>query len=292
MEPDQVSAAAKVAATASGDKLEPSITPLTPAETKSAIGPLHFEEFYDIQWPGGSCWGFLNKEASPPATPKHTGVQEPIRICIAGISGELGTLIAKYLLEHKHVTVHGICRQSSVLQDVIVSHPRLVIFRGPAEDENVARQAAKLCSAMICAYNDVKNNQWMYDIQQLLTKVCDIEKVPRYFAADYVPDFTTLKPHEIPFKDPQLAFYQSLLLENERNTKNVKGVHILTGVFVEAFFGGFFDPNKPKIWGTGDEKWDLVTYRTIAQFVAYVAMDPRGPYGVLKCGFSSWISSA
>lgn len=80
---------------------------------------------------------------------------------------------------------------------------------------------------------------------------------------------------------------------NENGTIRVKGVHILTGTFVEALLGVFFDPKDPKVWGTGDDPIDFGSYKSSAEYAARVAADPEIPAGFLKCltSFSRDIST-
>ncbi|KAH9205320.1 hypothetical protein DL95DRAFT_397729 [Leptodontidium sp. 2 PMI_412] len=120
----------------------------------------------------------------------------------------------------------------------------------------------------------------MIRAQKLLIDLSEEEKVDRYLASDYTGDYTKLDYGDIVEKDPMKDIKAYL------DTKpNIKGVHVLIGVFVETFLDlmGTWDSNTRTIryWGTGTERRDLMSYRKAAQYVAAVVLDPNA-IGILK----------
>ncbi|EKG09661.1 hypothetical protein MPH_13269 [Macrophomina phaseolina MS6] len=68
--------------------------------------------------------------------------------------------------------------------------------------------------------------------------------------------------------------------------RNVKGVHVLVGLFIEtflSFLSGWDARGRVfRFWGTSEERvWEITSYRTAAEYVAAVALDPTA-VGFLK----------
>lgn len=105
------------------------------------------------------------------------------RVAIAGITGKLGLLIAKYLLEFSpSVKIVGYCRSSSKVLATLSSDPRILLVEGANDDLT--------CQSVICCY--FGSNDLMLDGQKLLIEACEAEKVPRYIASDYVSTCSTV----------------------------------------------------------------------------------------------------
>lgn len=209
----------------------------------------------------------------------------PKCIAIAGINGKLGTLIATHLLDTTDFAVHGFCRSPEKVDKSITDRSdRFKLFSGSVLSVEDARKAIAGCSTVICAYNKM-DPQLMVDSSKVLIEACDAEGVGRFIPSDFTLDYRNLKPGELPPSDGKIVIWKYLRQGNEDGTIKVKAVHILTGIFVEAFFGLFFNPKDPKLWGTGDDPIEFVSYQSTAQFVANVASDPDVPTGFLKCMF-------
>ncbi|KAI0415242.1 nmrA-like family protein [Xylaria grammica] len=196
---------------------------------------------------------------------------------IAGITGKFASFILGNLLAQPNVDVRGYCRNSSKLREDLRSSSRVSIVEGDASDMDALRRFAKGCDVVICCY--LGDDTLMKDGQKLLVDACEIENVPRYIASDYCLDFTKLEYGQHPAKDPMKHVKAHL-----ETKKNVKGVHILIGVFMETFWSsyfGVFDAEECKLsyYGNGDEIWESTTYGTAAQYTAAVALD-RSATGV------------
>ncbi|EKG16318.1 NmrA-like family protein [Macrophomina phaseolina MS6] len=121
----------------------------------------------------------------------------------------------------------------------------------------------------------------MVSAQKLLIDACEAESVPRYLASDYTADYRKLDYGDIPEKDPMKDVLTYL-----QGKQNVKGVHVLVGLLIETFLGfvSGWDAREWvfRFWGTGEERvWEITSYRTAAEYVAAVALDPTA-VGFLK----------
>ncbi|KAF2092402.1 NAD(P)-binding protein [Rhizodiscina lignyota] len=206
----------------------------------------------------------------------------PTCIAIAGVTGKLGTLIASYLLDTTEATVHGFCRSPEKIEKSLTDRPsRFKVFSGSALSVEDAQKAITGCSTVICAYNRM-DFQLMVNSSKVLIEACDAEGVGRFIASDFTLDFRALHRGDLPPMDAHIAVWEYLRQGNENGTIQVKAVHVLVGIFVEAFFGVFFNPKEPKYWGTGNETIDFVSYKSAAEYAARVANDPDEPTGFVK----------
>lgn len=203
-----------------------------------------------------------------------------ITVGIAGITGKFARLVVKYLCNSPDVQIRGLCRNASKLPEHFRRSPRVTIVQGESSDVEVLRTFVRGCDVVICCY--LGDNDLMIDGQKLLVDVCDQEGVGRYIASDYCLDFTKLEYGQHPAKDP-MKYVKAHLDEK----KNVRGVHVLIGAFMETFWSGYFgvwnlDEYKLSFYGSGDETWESTTYDTAAQYVAAVAKDPSA-VGLQHC---------
>ena len=193
-------------------------------------------------------------------------------VAIAGITGKLGRLIAESILASSQAQVRGFCRDRAKVPVELQSNPRVAIVEGSAEDSKAAREAVRDSDVVVCAY--LGPNDFMVNSQEVLIDAAETEKVPRYIASDWALDYTKLKLGDLPPKDPMIQIHDYL------GTKDIKPVHILNGAFT-PFLVMSLSRDPVEYWGTGDEKWDLTSYETCAQYTAAIALDPSAS-GILK----------
>ena len=207
-------------------------------------------------------------------------------ICVAGITGKLGSMIAQNILLHPSTQVRGYRRDKSKIPESVRSNPRLSIVEGDSGDVEAARSAVRGCSAVVCCY--LAPNDVMISGQKVLIDACVAENVPRYIASDYTLDYSRIQPTDIPAKEPMFRVREYL------EGKPVKGVHVYNGAFVETWLAylGVWQPKEYKLrfWGTGDEKWEMSTYNSTARYVAEVALDESAT-GTLKCEIPPFFGS-
>lgn len=201
-------------------------------------------------------------------------------IGVAGITGKFARLVVKQLCDSPDVQIRGLCRNSSKLPEHFRESPRVTIIQGDSTDLDTLRRFARGCDVVICCY--LGDNDFMTNGQKLLVDACELENVSRYIASDYCLDFTKLELGQHPAKDPMK--HVKAHLETKRN---VQGVHVLIGAFMETFWSGYFgvwDPEACKLnyYGNGDELWESTTYETAAEYVAAVAKD-KNAVGMQHC---------
>ncbi|CAI7616491.1 unnamed protein product [Penicillium crustosum] len=176
-----------------------------------------------------------------------------ITVGIAGITGKFARLVGNHLSKSPNVQIRGFCRNASKLPQQFRESPRVTIVQGESSDLETLRS--------------------FVEGQKLLVDACELENVGRYVASDYCLDFTKLELGQHPAKDPMK--HVKAYLDGK---KNVQGVHVLIGAFMETFWSGYFgvfDPKEIKFsfYGDGDEIWESTTYQTAAEYVAAVALD-------------------
>jgi len=200
-------------------------------------------------------------------------------IAIAGISGKLARYVVQELLKQPDVQIRGSCRDITKLPTELTESPRISLVKADPFDVETLRNMVRGCDTVMCCY--YADDKTMFEGQIILIDLCEEEGVGRYIASDYTADFTRLDLGDIVVKDP-MKHVKAYLDTKER----VKGIHILVGLMMETFLEYFqvWNPeeNTLRYWGTGSEKWDLITYGTAAEYVAAVALD-RHATGVLKC---------
>ena len=204
----------------------------------------------------------------------------PTIVTIAGVTGKHANLVAKHLLSHPDVHVHGLCRSPSKIPAALSENPRFKAFESSSTNKVVIHEALKNASAAVCCY--LGDDELMIDGQKLLIEACIAEGVPRYIASDWTLDYRSLNYGDHPSKDPMKRIQEYL----ERRQDKIKGIHIINGCFMETFwaFAGSWDSKGQafRYWGDGNEEWDLTTYSDSAHFTAEAALDEEAS-GFLCC---------
>jgi len=194
------------------------------------------------------------------------------KIAIVGFTGKMARLITTSLLNsHPNVEIHGISRSLAGIDKATSSNPRIKLFEAGATDSKALRHGLTGTSTCICCY--LGDNTLMTEGQRTLIDACIAEKVPRYIASDWSFDFRGLKFGDHPSKDP-MKHIQAYL---EEKAAEIKGVHVLTGAFMEVMWAphGFVNVAKGtfRYSGTGDEKLEMTTMEDSAKYTAEVAVD-------------------
>ncbi|KAH7076853.1 NmrA family protein-like protein [Paraphoma chrysanthemicola] len=191
-------------------------------------------------------------------------------VAIAGISSKLARLAANELLKRPDVRLRGSCRDTGKLPNNLRESPRVSLFQAEPYDTKTLRSLIHGCDVVVCCY--FAEDEVMLNGQKLLIDLCEEENITRYIASDYTGDYTKLDWGDLAIKEP-MKHVKSYL----ESKTTVNGVHILVGLLMETFLD-FFDiydakSNRIRYWGTGNEKWDLTSYQTAAEYVAAVTLD-------------------
>ncbi|KAH8666200.1 hypothetical protein BGZ61DRAFT_559078 [Ilyonectria robusta] len=168
---------------------------------------------------------------------------------IAGITARVALCVVQELLKRPDVRIRGYCRSPAKLPAHLLRDPHVSLTQGQFDDESALKSFVKGCDVMICTY--LADIDVMIEGQKLLIDLCEEEGVGRYISSDYTEYL---------------------------DTKNIKAVHILVGLFMETLFSElfyFWEPKEAKIqyYGSGNEVLELTTYHTTGQYVAAVALD-------------------
>ncbi|KAN0102230.1 NAD(P)-binding protein [Hyaloscypha variabilis] len=193
-------------------------------------------------------------------------------IGIAGFTGKFARCVVKSILQYPGVSVRGFCRGPSKLPPSVTTSSRIHIVKGEFNDKDAQQSFVTGTDVVICCY--LGNEELMSEGQKLLIDACVANNVPRYIAGDFSVDITNIPYGALPPKDPCKDIMKYL------ESRDIQGVHILIGVFMETFWSDFmqiWDPrqNQLSYWGTGHEIWESTTYGTTAEYTAAVAMDTK-----------------
>lgn len=201
---------------------------------------------------------------------------------IAGITGKFAQCLAKKLQAYPNVTIKGFCRSLHKLPQAILGRYNIEVIQGEFDDEAAVEQFVRGTDIVICCYfggPDVMDRG-----QKMLVDACAKEGVLRYLPSDFAVDYTKIPAGEL-FPKESAKIIKNYLVE-----RKVAGVHVLVGSMMETFWSGYFQVFDAKTqtisyWGTGDEKWDLTTYETVAAYTAALAVD-KNASGVFRCKLS------
>lgn len=127
----------------------------------------------------------------------------------------------------------------------------------------------------------------MVDGQKMLIDAREAANMPRYITGDWALDYTKLEFGQLVPKNAMKRVKDYL----DTKKGKVKGVHILTGAFMEYAIGPYFNmldlgTETPtfRYWGEGDEVMEGSPYEDAATFTAKVMLDPDVT-GVLQCKY-------
>ncbi|CAG8956515.1 hypothetical protein HYFRA_00003902 [Hymenoscyphus fraxineus] len=194
-----------------------------------------------------------------------------LTVGFAGITGRVAQCVIHDLLKEPHVLIKGYCRDPTKLPAVIRDNKRVTLFKGQTDDRAALKPFVEGVDVMVCAY--LAENAVMTAAQKLLVDLCVEAKVDRYVASDWTLEYPSLTPGMFVKKDPILEINAYL------ESKPIKTIHILNGMFVETLFSElfyFYEPGTPptfKYYGSGDELMDLTSYYTAGQYTAALILD-------------------
>lgn len=194
-----------------------------------------------------------------------------VTVGLAGITGNFGRLLATHLIKNPNMILRGYAQDPSKVIPSITSAPKVQIFQGSPFEEDKVHAFAKGCDVVICSY--LGDDKLMVDGQKALIDACEAEGVARYVASDWCLDYTKLEIGELFPKDPMI--HVKAYLEAK---KNVKGVHIFVGGFMDPVFSPLFQTFDPatctfRYWGDGTEPWEGTSYDNAAAYTAATAVD-------------------
>ncbi|MCF2488631.1 NmrA family NAD(P)-binding protein [Dyadobacter sp. CY347] len=202
-----------------------------------------------------------------------TRLPDPGTIILAGATGELGFLIAGFIIERGGV-VKALVRKGS-------GNPRVSELRRLGAEiievdfANVA-ELTTACSGGTCVVSALSGlRDVIVDMQSRLLHAAVEAGVPRFIPSDYSIDFTKLPEGSNRNLDLRREFGRKL------NDAPIAATSILNGMFTDLLTGQapvvLFKIKRVLYWGDADQLMDFTTTRDTAAYTAAAAMDPATP---------------
>ncbi|WP_426060087.1 NmrA family NAD(P)-binding protein [Hymenobacter sp. B1770] len=192
---------------------------------------------------------------------------------LAGATGGLGSLIAKYLLARGAV-VRALVRQGNTKPEVAALRELgatvvEVNFNSVAGLTNICAGATCVVSAL-SGLRDV-----IVDTQKRLLDAAVAAGVPRFIPSDYSIDYTKLANGSNRNLDLRREFNQWL------DYAPIGATSILNGMFTDLLTGQapvvLFGLKRVMYYGNADQPLDFTTTANTAEFTAAAALDPSTP---------------
>ena len=202
-----------------------------------------------------------------------TKLPEPGTIILAGATGELGFLIAGFILKRGGV-VKALVRQGS-------SNPRVSELRRIGAEiievdfANVD-ELTRACAGGTCFVSALSGlRDVIVDMQMRLLNAAVAAGIPRFIPSDFSIDFTKLPNGSNRNLDLRREFGRKL------NDAPIAATSILNGMFTDLLTGQapvvLFKIKRVLYWGNADQPMDFTTMRDTADYTAAAALDPTTP---------------
>lgn len=202
-----------------------------------------------------------------------TKLPEPATIILAGATGELGFLIAGFILKRGGV-VKALVRQGS-------SNPRVSELRRIGAEiievdfANVD-ELTRACAGGTCVVSALSGlRDVIVDMQMRLLNAAVAAGIPRFIPSDFSIDFTKLPDGSNRNLDLRREFGRKL------NDAPIAATSILNGMFTDLLTGQapvvLFKIKRVLYWGNADQLMDFTTMRDTADYTAAAALDPTTP---------------
>jgi nucleoside-diphosphate-sugar epimerase len=152
-------------------------------------------------------------------------------IAIAGLTGRFAQCITSALKSYPNVLIRGFCRSPEKLPASLLSENNVEIDKGEFDDEIAALEFVRGADVVICCY--FGSPDVMITGQKSLIDACEKAGVPRYIASDFAVDYTQIPSGALFPKE------SARIIKEYISSKDVAGVHILTGALIETFWSEF-----------------------------------------------------
>lgn len=204
-------------------------------------------------------------------------------VLIAGSTGMLGTRIAHHLLAQPAVNVRLLVRPSArqdpdkaqTLADL--ENLGATVVLGDVSDPAALDQATLGADVVISALQG--DRSVIVDGQIALAEAAVRSGVRRFFPSDFA-----LNLFEAPEGAPMFDLRREA--DGAIDTMDLEVVHVINGAFMDMMLdpqtAGIVDltTDSARLWGTGDEEFNLTTVDDTARFTALLATDPDNVAGV------------
>lgn len=203
-------------------------------------------------------------------------------VLVAGATGMLGSSIARHLLEQDRVQVRLLARQRSArgakadLLDELTERGATVVI-GDLTDPSSLDTATTGVDIVVSAVQGGRDI--IVDGQVALASAAVRSGVRRFIPSDFAIDLFAA-----PDGAPQFDLRKHAAAAID--AMNLEVVHVLNGAFMDMMLdpntAGIVDLNAniARLWGTGDERFNLTTVDDTARFTAVIATDDAPLAGV------------
>ncbi|KAJ5644157.1 uncharacterized protein N7484_006664 [Penicillium longicatenatum] len=215
-------------------------------------------------------------------------------ILITGITGKLGTHLARAALQRGGFRVRGLGRHPESLDPAIASQLESFVKCGSHDDIAALDKAVASVDAVVCAYKPDP----VLDLEGhlLLLRAAERAGIKIFHASSWNADWRLFDWGEFEHYDSHIAFQRHVEL-----TSSIKPIYVFTGIFGEYLFSpagpGMFSKGvsgaaSVQVWGEGDVKWAWTSMRDAAEFsIDLLArkdiQEGAGGYFSVKSGESS-----
>lgn len=194
-------------------------------------------------------------------------------IVVSGVTGELGSRIAHYLIE-KGVIVKGIIREGSTAPAIKELRDKGIIISQLNYNDPIALW--KVCEGADCVISALSGvHDVIVTAQKQLLDAAVSAKVPRFIPSDFCIDFTKIEPGSNRNLDFRREFAELL------DKAPIKATSILNGMFTDLLKGQapVVSSSLKRIvfWGNANQMMDFTTIENTAAFTAAAAIDYETP---------------
>lgn len=189
-------------------------------------------------------------------------------VLIAGITGKLGTHLARAALQRNDFRVRGLGRSPENLDPTIAAQLESFVKCRSYDDVPALDKAVASVDAVVCAYKPDP----VLDLEGhlLLLRAAERAGVKVFHASSWNADWRLFDWGEFEHYDTHIAFQRHVEL-----TSPIKPVYVFTGIFGEYLFSpagpGMLSKDESgaasvQVWDQGDAKWSWTSMKEAAEF--------------------------
>ncbi len=194
-------------------------------------------------------------------------------IILAGVTGDLGGRIARFLLQ-QGATVRAIIRPGKISDKVkALQKQGLLLLEVDYTNHSALTQACAGGTCVVSALSGLR--EVIVEAQTALLQAAVAAGVPRFIPSDYAIDFTKLSGGTNRNLDLRQEFAERVA------TAPIAATSILNGMFADLLTGQaplvLFPVNRIMYWGNPDQLLDFTTVENTAEYTAAAALDATTP---------------
>ena len=197
----------------------------------------------------------------------------PLRVLVAGATGDLGGRIAQALCRRGARVVAPVRRDTEAGRALALQQRGVEVIRLDLDDEAALAGACRDVSCVVSALNGLEAT--MLGTQAVLLRAAVAAGVPRFIPSDFSLDFTKTAPGGNRNLDLRRDFHRLL------DAAPICSTSVLNGGFADMLADAMplVLPRLGRVlyWGSADQPLDFTTKDDVAAFTAEAALDPGAP---------------